>query len=148
MCIICGPFISKNIAVKVSLWICCKILSKEKKSIESIHLSLKEKPFFNPEVQFILLWHLLTLIKNLSMFVQGLSSNLPGRSFKSLSSRGIYRIGGALMGCREKSQSWNSFLQVKVTVVFLFLAGGGGVHEGCLCCSISSRGCTAPVWPV
>lgn len=78
------------------------------------------------------------------MFVQALSSNLPGRSFKSLSHRGVYTIGGTLMGCGEKWQSCNSSLQVKVTVVLLFLSGGGGVCECCLCCSISSRGCPAP----
>lgn len=152
MCIICGPFISKNIAVEVSLWICCKILSKEKKINRKYPPFFKRKTIFHPKVQFILLWHLLTLIKNLSMFVQGLCSNLPGRSFKSLSYRGIYRIGGALMGCGEKSQRWNSSLQVKVTAVLLFLAGGvwqfgllfffffllelwGGVHDFCTAAS-------------
>lgn len=78
------------------------------------------------------------------MFVQGLSSNLPGRSFKSLSHRGVYTTGTTLMGCGEKSQSWNSSLQVKVAAVLLFLTGGGPVHECCLYCSISSRGCAAP----
>lgn len=91
MCIICGPFISKNIAVKVSLWICCKILSKEKKINRKHPPFLKRKAIFHPKVQFILLWHLLTLIKNLSMFVQGFSSKLLGRSFKSLSYRAIYK---------------------------------------------------------
>lgn len=66
MCIICGSFISKNSAVKVSLWICCKILSKGKKKVNIKYpLFLKRKAIFHPKVHFILLWHLLTLIKNL-----------------------------------------------------------------------------------
>lgn len=136
MCIICGPFISKNIAVKVALWIHCKILSKEKKINRKYPPFLKRKAIFSHKVQFILCWHLLTLIKTLSMFVQGLFFDQSGRNFSSLSHRATYRLGGTLMESRGKSQSWNSSLQAQGDRVW-----GRLWMPSCLYCSISSRCC-------